>query len=989
MQRIEVVPLPEQPDHHGGRLAARIRSELGLAVEDVRLSRVYYVDGPVDEAQARWIADHLLADPVVNVATVNDHSDIGHDWSLEVGYKPGVTDNEGIIAAETIQAASGAIGLHPEARLTVHTSRRCYVKGEITAQDGHRIAEAMLANPLIQRIAVEAAASDSPLLPWPFTPSLPQVDRPFREVELPEGEEALLRISQDGLLALSLQEMQAIRRHFADPVTQNQRQKLGLPVWPTDVELEALAQTWSEHCKHKIFNDRIRYTDGGTTEVIDSLFATFIRGSTNEVAKSRDWLVSVFKDNAGVIAWSPTHHLVFKAETHNAPSALEPYGGALTGIVGVNRDPAGTGLGAKLIFNTDVFCFADPTWSRPLPPGVLHPRRLFDGVRQGVEDGGNQSGVPTVNGGLFFDDRYLGRPLVFCGTGALMPVTSAGRPTHDKSVHPGDLVVMAGGRVGKDGVHGATFSSQAIGAEAPVGVVQIGDPITQKKLLDMITEARELGLYRAITDNGAGGLSSSVGEMAEMSNGAVLDLDQVPLKYPGLAPWEILVSESQERMTLAVPPEDWLALQSLAARRGVEVTAVGRFTDDGRFSANWHGQPVMGLSMAFLHGGLPRRTLEAEWQPMVDTSPMPEMPADLGVELLTLLGSLNICSREGVIRQYDHEVQGGSVVKPLVGVTNDGPSDAAVLRPVLASDLGVVVSSAINPHYGDHDTYAMALLMVDEAIRNAVAVGADPDHLALLDNFCWPDPVYHPIQNPDGKHKLAQLVRACQGLYDATVAFGTPLISGKDSMKNDYHGPDGKISVPPTLLVSAVARHPDVRKSVTMDVKAPGDLVYLVGRTHRELGGSQYARQLGWSGGRVPQVNLPEAREQYRALHRAIMAELVASCHDCSEGGLAVALAEMAFAGGYGLAVRLAEVPDTGERRPDEVLFGESASRLVVTVAPGDRRVFEDVMAGHAMALIGEVCEQPTLRIDGVDGRPVVQLALETLKAAWQGGLAC
>ncbi|HEY9766386.1 MAG TPA: phosphoribosylformylglycinamidine synthase subunit PurL [Chroococcales cyanobacterium] len=928
MQRIEIFPLHQS------------------------VSKVYLLEG-IEPEQADWIARHLLSDPVSETLRKPHH----FDWSLEVGYQPGVTDNEGKIAEETIRKALG-ISAH------VHTARRHFLKDLSEAQ---RLAREV-SNPLVQRVQI-FPADEVPC--WDYT--LPTWKQTIKEVPL-EGD--LPKLSDEMLLALSLEEMEQIRRYFLE--RGKEREGLGLPFWPTDVELEAIAQTWSEHCKHKIFNDRIRYREGNCEVVIEGLFDTFIRKPTER--SSRNWLVSVFEDNAGIIRWNDSHHLVFKVETHNAPSALEPYGGALTGIVGVNRDPAGTGLGAKLLFNTDVFCFAPPTWNAPLPPGILHPRRLFEGVRQGVEDGGNQSGIPTVNGALFFDERYLGRPLVFCGTGALMKKESAGRFNHQKEIHPGDFIVMAGGRVGKDGIHGATFSSEATGERHPLGVVQIGDPITQKKMLDMLAEALERGLYRAITDNGAGGLSSSVGEMAQLSGGALLELDRVPLKYPGLAPWEILVSESQERMTLAVPPEHWEALDELAKRRDVEVSIIGHFTEAGRFQANWKGAAVMGLDLEFLHRGCPRRTLEAVWEnreSAVPLFPLPEMEEDL----LKLLGSLNICSREGVIRQYDHEVQGGSVVKPLVG--EGGPSDAAVLRPLLESDLGVTISCAINPHYGDHDPYWMAALMVDEAIRNSVAVGGDPDHLALLDNFCWPDPVRAP-KNPDGREKLGKLVRACEGLAAATLGFDTPLISGKDSLKNDYHGPE-KLSIPPTLLVSAIAKHPDIRKAVTMDVKAPGDLVYVLGITLPELGGSQYARLHAWPGGKVPIVDFTEARARYRALHRAILEERIASCHDCSEGGLGVCFAEMAFAGGMGLRIQLERIPRKGDLREDELLFSESSSRLVVTVPPSEQRAFEEAMKGQHLALVGVVTKEPILRIEGNQGISI-DLELQKLKKAWQGG---
>lgn len=904
----------------------------------VATSRVYYLESADLEA----ILQHLqsdsrpLADPVSERLGINSRAPLPHDWVVEVSYRGGVTDNE----ARVVEEVLGPV----QAR----SARRYYLSGG-SAAEIEALAARRWANTLIQRIQVAPAAH--PLSPPPAV----SITEPPATQEVPlEGD--LEELSRRRLLALSAQEMAIIQAHFA---TQNRH--------PSEVELEALAQTWSEHCKHKIFNDVIEFQG----ERIESLFKTYIAAAT--AACQRPWLVSVFTDNAGVIEWNERYHLVFKVETHNAPSALEPYGGALTGIVGVNRDPAGTGLGADLIFNTDVFCFA-PLDTTNVPAGVHPPRRLYQGVRQGVEDGGNQSGIPTVNGALFFDPRYLGRPLVFCGTGALMEKATG----HHKAIHPGDLIVMAGGRVGKDGIHGATFSSQATETEAPVGVVQIGDPMTQKRLLEMLGEARQQGLYRAITDNGAGGLCSSVGEMAQLCNGAHLQLDAVPLKYPGLAAWEILVSESQERMTLAVPPEHWQSLQQLARRREVEVSTVGVFNDSGTFSAEFAGRRVMNLSLDFLHQGLPRRVLRAEWSPPPPAGQRPSQPPAWPETLLALLASPNICSREGLIRQYDHEVQGSSVVKPLVGVARDGPSDAAVLRPDHGSDQGVAVSCAINPHYGDHDPGKMAELLVDEAIRNAVAVGADPDHLALLDNFCWPDPVEHNQKNPDGAFKLGQLVRCCQGLKRAVVAFQTPLISGKDSMKNDHHGPEGKLSIPPTLLVSAIANLPRADQAVTMDLKEPGDRVYLLGAEQAALAGSQYARWLEFEGGELGVVDFAIARQTYQTLHRLIQDGLVASCHDCSEGGLLVALAEKAMAGRLGLELKLSPHPTL---RQDERLFGEAPSRLIVTVAPANVQPFEAQLKGLPYSLLGQVIESPQLRLDGA------AVEINRLLAAWQGGL--
>lgn len=915
-----------------------------LGLEKVCQSRVYYLEGPeVGKILADLSQDsRALADPVRESLQVDGRRADDYQWLVEVAFRNGVTDNEARVVEEVLESP----------QLVARSARRYYVWGGPAEREQMlELAGRHWANQLVQRIQVVAAQEKLDVPPPLQISPVP----PTATVDLPTDPEALGALSRQRLLALTVEEMQAIAAYFVDRK-------------PTEVELEALAQTWSEHCKHKIFRDTIAYREGDAEEMVHGLFPTYIAGAT--AACQRDWLVSIFSDNAGVIAWSDRYHLVFKVETHNAPSALEPYGGALTGIVGVNRDPAGTGLGCELLFNTDAFCFGPLDHNQPLPPGLHHPRRLYEGVRQGVEDGGNQSGIPTVNGALFFDKSYLGRPLVFCGTGALMDVETNGQPTHLKEIHPGDYIVMAGGRVGKDGIHGATFSSQALGGEAPVGVVQIGDPMTQKRTLEMLTEARRFGLFRAITDNGAGGLCSSVGEMAEMSGGAHLTLDTVPLKYPGLAPWEILVSESQERMTLAVPPEHWEALVALAGRREVEVSRVGVFNDSGQFSASYQDEKLMDLSLDFLHGGFPRRVLQAEWiAPSIDPTPLPS--GEWQESLVELLASPNICSRQGLIRQYDHEVQGTSVVKPIVGLGRDGPSDAAVLRPDHHSDQGVAISCALNPIYGKHDTEIMAELLVDEALRNLVAVGGDPDHAALLDNFCWPDPVCDP-------YKMAQLVRCCRGLDRAVRAFQAPLISGKDSMKNDYHGPDGKLSILPTLLVSGMANVPDVNQAVTMDFKQAGDLVYLLGAEQSALGCSQLAELRGYAGGQLGRVDFVAARRLYQTVHKLIRRELLASCHDCSEGGLMVAVAEKAVAGRLGVRWKLAD----HELGLQDRLFGEAPSRLVVSIDPKHREPFEEALKGQAWAFLGEVVGEPVFQYADQT------VALETLVKAWQGNLS-
>jgi phosphoribosylformylglycinamidine synthase II len=604
-------------------------------------------------------------------------------------------------------------------------------------------------------------------------------------------------------------------------------------------------------------------------------------------------------------------------------------------------------------------------------------------VHRGVKDGANQSGIPDVNGAILFDERFLGKPLVFCGTGGIMPARLHGQPTHEKRANPGDLIVMVGGRIGKDGIHGATFSSQELGEESPVSAVQIGDPITQKNMFDFLLEARDWGLYSAITDNGAGGLSCSVGEMARESNGCELHLEKAPLKYAGLQPWEILLSEAQERMTLAVPPQHIDAFLAFAGRRGVEATVLGRFTASGRFHVLYNGQSVAYLDMDFLRNGVPQMRLRAAWQPPDLHEPRLPEPADYGATLGAMLGRLNICSKEAWVRQYDHEVQGMSVVKPFVGANNDAPGDAAVLRPLLDSNLGIVVANGICPRYGDIDTYHMVACAVDEAVRNVIAVGGRLGRIAGLDNFCWPDPIPSPT-NPDAEYKLAQLVRANQALYDYCRAYDLPCISGKDSMKNDYRIGDTKISIPPTVLFSVLGVIDDVTKTVTMDAKRPGDVVYVLGVTQAELGGSEYYGLLGHLGNSVPRVDAAAARRLYEALSRAIAGGLVASCHDCADGGLGVALAEAAFGGGFGMDIELRLVPVDGDLRDDLTLFSESAGRFVVTVRAEHTSAFETTLQGLPHAAVGTVTDTGVLRVVGRSGELILEAGIDRLKAAWQ-----
>jgi len=991
-QRIYVGAKPFCRDALGERVRAKIVHDLQIAtITSIRTAAVYALNAHLGADELRRLAEGPFSDPIVQDCAIDSTFCETFDWMVEVGCRPGVTDNPGRTARE---AALVLLGREPGPGFSVHTGCQYFITGNIARKHVERIAREVLANELIQTVSIytrdEWLAAHRHDFPLPIVKAGAAGAPPYTEVDLEVPDEALERVSRERVLALSLTEMRVIRDHYRAPDTRSQRAAAGLPACPTSVELEILAQTWSEHCKHKIFNAEITYREQGRPPLmVDGLFKQYVRRTTEEVRKAKgaeDICLSVFKDNSGVVRLNERYAITFKVETHNSPSALDPYGGALTGIVGVNRDPFGTGLGSRLIANTDVFCFASPFHDKPLPPRILHPKRVLEGVREGVEHGGNKSGIPTVNGTIVFDERFLGKPLVYCGTLGLMETTINGRPGYLKQAAPGDHIMMVGGRIGKDGIHGATFSSEPLHEGSPVTAVQIGDPITQKRMTDFLLRAREKDLYSSLTDNGAGGLSSSVGEMAQDTNGAELHVDRAPLKYAGLEPWEIVVSEAQERMTVAVPPGKAQPFLDLAAEWNVEATDLGAFNASGFFTIVHQGTTVARLDMHFLHDGLPRMRLDAVWAPP-KAAERAVASADPAADLIALMKRLNICSKEYVVRQYDHEVQGGSVVKPLCGARNDGPSDAAVIRPLLDSAEGIAVANGLVPRYSDLDAYAMASCGADEAVRNAVCVGADPRHMAGLDNFCWCDPI-KTAENPDGDFKLGQLVRANQALYDICTAYGVPLISGKDSMKNDYRIGKTRISIPPTVLFSVVAKVHDVSKAVTMDFKAAGSLVYLLGRTYRDLGASEYADMKGAVYGSVPRVRDPgQAIESYRRLHDAIAGGLVRASHDLSDGGLAVALAEMCLAGELGVRVELGRVPQVGCDTDAELLFSESPCRILIEVSPENADELERRFTGLPLAGIGVVERGDTIAAAGRRGGAALEVSRIDCKVAWKSTL--
>ncbi|MDO8303501.1 MAG: phosphoribosylformylglycinamidine synthase subunit PurL, partial [Sedimentisphaerales bacterium] len=836
--RFEVCNRSNFVDVQGGGVLEDIK-ELGVGtVEAVQFARVYLVEGDFDNDFANRLGKELLADSVCEEFYIGrSTSPVGLSKAtiIEVHLKSGVTDP----VAESVTAAIADMGVNVE---HVRTARKYILLGTISDKQRDLISKRILANDCIEDVIYGSDAEPPSPHIEPYKFNL----RHFTITTL--DNEGLVKLSKDNDLFLDVIEMRTIQKHFQ---TLNRE--------PTDIELESIAQTWSEHCVHKTLKSSVDMTYNGNEVHFENLLKDTIFKATKDLNK--DWCISVFADNAGVVKFDDESAVCFKVETHNHPSALDPYGGAATGIGGVIRDPMGTGMGAKPIANTDIFCFGLPDKKLDdIPKGVLHPRRVMKGVVAGVRDYGNRMGIPTVNGAIYFDDRYVANPLVFCGNVGLLPNDKCFKKTHG-----GNLIMVVGGRTGRDGIHGATFSSGEMTHEHETifsHAVQIGNAITEKKTLDTLLQARDAELYDSITDCGAGGLSSAVGEMGEKT-GAMVDLEKVPLKYAGLSYTEIWISEAQERMVISVKPENLEAISKIFANENVEATVIGTFTDDGKLTLRYNGTQVAQLDMAFLHDGLPKYSRKAVWKSPKLSEPSIAAKDNYNDDLVGILSSYNVASKEWVIRQYDHEVQGASVIKPLSGITNDGPSDAAVLRPKYNSDRGIAISCGMNPLYGDIDPYWMALSGIDEAIRNLICVGARADRIAVLDNFCW------------GKctraETLGSLVRAAQACQDGAMGYEVPFISGKDSLNNEFICEDGSvIAIPSTLLISAISIVDDVNKCVTMDAKRSGNYVFIVGQTKNELGGSHYYKINGHCGANVPKVDIKTAAATSRKISAAI-----------------------------------------------------------------------------------------------------------------------
>lgn len=989
MPRLEVSFKPEFKDVRGDSVRYHIKHDLGIEVDSVRTIDTFQIDVSLSTEQLKKIQDFVFTDPVIQDSSYQPLAK-EFDFVILVGFLPGVKDNVGRSAQEAIEDILKIKFKEGEA---VYTSVQYLIKGKISKQECERVAKELLANDMIQRWQIFSksewkADGIGEIIPKVSLKHVPQVEK----IDMNVSNEELMRISKERCLAMDLEEMRTIQAYYKEPKIIEDRKKVGLNEKATDIEVEVIAQTQSDHCKHKSFAGLFNYTDfsTGKNEKFDNLFKSFIKKSTEEISDEKDWVISTLWDNAGVMDFDGKNAISIKSETHNSPSNMEAYGGSITGIVGVYRDPMGTGKGSKIIAGTYGFCVASQFYDGELRPR-LHPRRLLEGVRLGVEHGGNKSGIPTPFGNVLFDDDYLGKCLVYVGAFGIMPREINGKLTHKKTTKAGQLIIMCGGRIGKDGIHGVTASSEEYHEGIPAGHVQIGDPYTQKKMHDFLIEVRDADIIEFIQDCGGGGVSSAIGETASYSDGCVVWLDKMPLKYSGLDPWEIFISESQERMIVAIEPKNKELFFELAKKHAVLATVVGEYTNNGYLNLMYDGKTVAYVTMDFLHAGFPQWKFDAHWTPPELRGlfePVLSEPTDHNQLLKDMLARPNISSREELIRQYDHEVQGGSVIKHLGGKNADVMNSACVLRPILTHNKGVSITATIPSKYSRIDTYHMTAYAINEAIQRTIAVGGNLKQIALIDNFCWPCIIYDPNTNPDAKYKAAQLVRSTQALYKYAKEFGTPCLSGKDSMYVDgnlpsKYGQIQKVSAAPSLQITAVGKIEDVMKCQTLDFKKPNDIIYIVGETKDELGASEYYELRGHLGLNVPTINSAESIKIFNAMSKVIESGIPSSVHGIYRGGFGVSIAQASFAGELGAEVDLSKIP-TKLTRNDKLLYSETGSRFVVSVSQENKSKFEQIMNTIPFAEIGRVCAHQNLIIKGVDGQEIINSNILDLKKIWQ-----
>jgi phosphoribosylformylglycinamidine synthase len=794
-----------------------------------------------------------------------------------------------------------------------------------------------------------------------------QTSNNFREIPIrdldPEGLGAL---SESMKLSLSVEDMIEIQVYYAAEMRRE----------PTDVELECIAQTWSEHCKHRIFGAHIEHSGPDGEEVIQGLFKTYIKSVTERIMERKpDFVLGCFVDNAGFIRLDDDQAICLKLETHNHPSAIEPYAGANTGLGGVIRDILGAGKGAKPIASCDIFCFGPPDTDPETIKAndVIHPLGIMRGVVRGVRDYGNRMGIPTISGAIQFDPAYIYNPLVFCGTAGLIPIKDI-----DKEMSSGLKVIAVGGRTGRDGLKGATFSSMALDTESheeDQQAVQIGNPIEEKKAADFVIEARKKNLIVFVTDCGAGGFSSAAGEMLSEVGGN-LYLERAPLKEPGMTSWEIFLSESQERMVLAVKEESMPQLIELAGIYETELTEIGDSDESGILKV-WHdGDLVCELDNSRLHDA-PVRQLNSEYYAPSGIE-YEWSEDDLGDDLLSVLGDFAVGSREPIIREYDHEVQGNTLLKPLAGAEGDAPQDASVVR-IDDSDKLMAMGLSLLPEWGKTDPLAMGKGTVDECVRSLVVSGANPDKIALLDNFC--------VGNPDNPQELGMLVETCKGMAEAAEAYGAPFVSGKDSFYNYFETDDGAVSIPTTCLISGMGVIDNESNVTGSSVRRNDSLIAVIGGTDSSMGGSVYARIKDQTGNKVPETNFDAALSSYRSFHQAVSEDLVLAAHDVSEGGLAVAAAEMAFSMIAGMEIDLDALPVNGDLTNVEKLFAESSSRILIECESESIDRIQEIFSESAFAVIGRTeSSHKSLRFKS-DGVNIIDNEIESLKETWKNVL--
>ncbi|VEN72895.1 Phosphoribosylformylglycinamidine synthase subunit PurL [Candidatus Desulfarcum epimagneticum] len=995
-RRLEIALKPDLFDAAGEGVRKKALDYFGIVLDPVRTVNILTIDAALTDDQFERIRTGIFTNPVTQVSSYAPLP-VPFDWIILTSYRPGVTDAPGNAAAEAVEAL---LKIRLKKGEAIYTSRRYCLSGDgLRQRDMDKIAGELLANDIIERWSARSKKDGDEIIREPETGwAVPKVilkRAPAVRTVPADSDDSLMRVSRERNLALNPNDIPVIRAYFSDEKVRAARAEAGLSD-PTDIELEYISQARSDHCNHNTFRGFFRYSEknGSFCETIDNLFKTCVERPTLELKAKKPWVASVLWDNAGAGRFDDGHYYVITGETHNSPSNMEAYGGAITGIVGVYRDPMGTGKGSRLIMGAYGYCVGPADYDGDLRPR-LHPRRLLDGVIEGVRDGGNKSGVPTPFGQVVFDPGYMGKCLVFVTAVGIMPSLIKGEPSEKKTTSPGDFVIMCGGRVGKDGIHGVTASSETFSDNTPAGHVQIGDPYTQKKMHDFLLEARDEGLVSFITDNGGGGLSSSVGESALFSNGCEIDLEKVPLKYEGLDQWEIWVSESQERMTVAVAPDHLERFMALSQKHAVESSVIGVYTDSGKLRIKYNGQTCACVDLDFLSSGFPQWEFDAEWISPRDrgmVEPVLSEPKNYRNLLTDMLSGPNICSREWIARQYDHEVQGASVLKPLTGKDRDIPGDAAVIRPIPDSSKGIAFSQALLPFYSEIDAYHMTACVMDEALRRLLAVGGDPDHVGGVDNFCWPDIAFDPVKNPDGTFKAAQLVRSCRALADMCRAFEIPLLSGKDSMYVDGHlkgryGETRKVSALCTLQFSGISVLDDVTRCVSMDFKMPGDVIYAVGTVRNELGASEYYQRLGHTGLNVPQVRPEAFIPLYRAVSLAIQRGLAASVHGIYRGGFGVHLALSAMGGNLGADVdlsRLTRDMDAAFERNDVLLFSESPGRFILTADKKNAADLEEIFQGLPFAAAGSVKEKPEISVTGLGGDVIMSAPVAELKAAWK-----